>query len=74
MLMVRLHYVLRFILIYYSLYDVIVNVLFIYQCWFVFVLLSCYFQVGVLVSVLFTLGFWKKKFVLFLSFCVGGYV
>ena len=64
MLMVRLHYVLRFILIYYSLYDVIVNVLFIYQCWFVFVLLSCYFQVGVLVSVLFTLGF-LGNFVLF---------
>ena len=33
-------------------------------------LLSCYFQVGVLVSVLFTLGFWKKIFcIIFVVLC-----
>ena len=67
MLMVRLHYVLRFILICYLLFDVIVYVLFVCWCWFVFVLLSCYIQVGVLVGVLFTLGF-LGNFVLFCRF------
>ena len=72
MLMVRLHYVLRFILIYYLLLDVIVYVLFVYWCWFVFVVIvlfsgwcigKCFVHVGVF-----------GKFCIILSFFVGGYV